>query len=1156
MTGVPELASFQAAAVEHIVGRLRLESGSRRFLLADEVGLGKTHVARGVITTLARRRRDDPLRVVYICSNAEIAEQNRVKLVDDRGRSIGRLTELALTQPRPVGDVALYALTPGTSLREGTGLAWERRLLLYCVHRVCDAPVWTGRWRAFFQCSAGPDRWHEGTKESNLRFEFERKTTSGFQAALGAAWSRESFEDEPLPAALRRLVDEFDPQIPAARSRRNVLVGRLRGVMQRVALNVLEPELVVLDEIQRFREVIDKACDPKNIAHELFSKGVPVLILSATPYRLLTLDHEVGGSGESHHAEFFATLRFLFGSDTATPDRIEERFREFGERLRRVGAAEPKDARLLELKREIEKDLLKVVCRTERNLYLLDQKKGVDEPNRDAVVLPDQTEIAEYFRLSRGLGGKIEGSARIAEYWKSAPSPLTFLDASYRLHRRLQRRGERVPRSLLTPKAKIHELAGQNHRMRSVVRQALGEDEKKPPRLWTKPSYTYYKDEFFGDEPPRKLLVFSGWRFVPKAIAIVASRTAAHRLGPESAHRRQPLKFSDRPSFHVFNACFPSRALANAADPLRSRGGKAPHIATARDVFEDAVSRVGAALDAAGIEVTAHRGDPAWRVAVRLDSACGFRGPLRSAIERWQSSDGPDEASAPIERHRKIIVDWIDDGKSPLSISRADLRRLAFVAAFSPAVSLLRALESVHGEAAVPDEYPGLFNLCLGPLRRYLNRPTTQQVIRSHVPTALGPEARRRGELGYAERVLRYAADAHMQAVLDEFAYLQRHAGPCGTLAAAIEQFESIWTLARGSPRTNGRGPGTRVRIRPEHEIHATHFALAFGDDVSRDQGPGGGDAPVRKSAVREAFNSPFWPFVLATTSVGQEGLDFHLYCRDVFHWNLPSNPVDLEQREGRINRRDGLAVRASISRRWPLSDPRVAVGLDRPRVNPWSAVFDAIAVDEGGERYKHGLSPHWIYECDPPEGIRRHVPVFATSRDQAKYERLKTGLALYRLVFGQANQEDLLEQLREKLGKDDETRRRVLRRLAGYMLNLSPIGGDYAERRSLAAADEMLRCGDSDRQLRRLLEHVAALRGEHASELGCVASDLDGLVGQIERALSTGELGAKKLRLAVSALEYLRNPYDRIFDLAVDYGFDDDIEVIRKASTEIRSPA
>ena len=30
---------------------------------------------------------------------------------------------------------------------------------------------------------------------------------------------------------------------------------------------------------------------------------------------------------------------------------------------------------------------------------------------------------------------------------------------------------------------------------------------------------------------------------------------------------------------------------------------------------------------------------------------------------------------------------------------------------------------------------------------------------------------------------------------------------------------------------------------------------------------------------IRAAFNSPFWPFVLATTSIGQEGIDFHWWC-------------------------------------------------------------------------------------------------------------------------------------------------------------------------------------------------------------------------------------------------------------------------------------
>jgi hypothetical protein len=154
----------------------------------------------------------------------------------------------------------------------------------------------------------------------------------------------------------------------------------------------------------------------------------------------------------------------------------------------------------------------------------------------------------------------------------------------------------------------------------------------------------------------------------------------------------------------------------------------------------------------------------------------------------------------------------------------------------------------------------------------------------------------------------------------------------------------------------------------------------------------------MRKSAVRQAFNSPFWPFVLATTSVGQEGLDSHLYCRDVLHWNLPSNPVDLEQREGRVNRRDCLTLRQSIARDWPLAFA-VPNGADATmRRNPWPTLFDTVERADDVQKYKHGLFPHWVYECRDPDHtvrIRRHVPFFRTSRDAAKYDRLKTSLAL-----------------------------------------------------------------------------------------------------------------------------------------------------------------
>ena len=88
-----------------------------------------------------------------------------------------------------------------------------------------------------------------------------------------------------------------------------------------------------------------------------------------------------------------------------------------------------------------------------------------------------------------------------------------------------------------------------------------------------------------------------------------------------------------------------------------------------------------------------------------------------------------------------------------------------------------------------------------------------------------------------------------------------------------------------------------------------SHFAVRFGRGTAEDS-----KVVQRESQVRGAYNSPFWPFVLASTSVGQEGLDFHQYSHAIVHWNLPGNPVDLEQREGRVHRYKGHAVRKNAA--------------------------------------------------------------------------------------------------------------------------------------------------------------------------------------------------------------------------------------------------
>jgi len=197
-------------------------------------------------------------------------------------------------------------------------------------------------------------------------------------------------------------------------------------------------------------------------------------------------------------------------------------------------------------------------------------------------------------------------------------------------------------------------------------------------------------------------------------------------------------------------------------------------------------------------------------------------------------------------------------------------------------------------------------------------------------------------------------------------------------------------------------------------------FALRFGDnrvDEERDT--------QRPTLVREAFNSPFWPFVLVSTSVGQEGLDFHLYCHSVVHWNLPANPVDLEQREGRVHRYKGHAIRKNLASAY--GDAALsAAGSD-----PWEALF----AEGTRNRAKHenDLVPSWIF-VNGPARIQRVVPMLPLSRDEARLAMLKRSLAAYRLAFGQPRQEDLIAFLDRALGQEE------LDRLSDELrINLTP---------------------------------------------------------------------------------------------------------------------
>jgi hypothetical protein len=73
-----------------------------------------------------------------------------------------------------------------------------------------------------------------------------------------------------------------------------------------------------------------------------------------------------------------------------------------------------------------------------------------------------------------------------------------------------------------------------------------------------------------------------------------------------------------------------------------------------------------------------------------------------------------------------------------------------------------------------------------------------------------------------------------------------------------------------------------------------------------------------------------------------------------------------------------------------------------------------ARSVDTGTLR---DIEPYWVYEGDAK--IERHLPLLPLSKDTARLEQLRKSLAMYRLVFGQPRQEDLVAYLQDKFDSE-----------------------------------------------------------------------------------------------------------------------------------------
>ena len=261
----------------------------------------------------------------------------------------------------------------------------------------------------------------------------------------------------------------------------------------------------------------------------------------------------------------------------------------------------------------------------------------------------------------------------------------------------------------------------------------------------------------------------------------------------------------------------------------------------------------------------------------------------------------------------------------------------------------------------------------------------------------------------------------NIQALLDEYIFLLVECENFKQNAKELaEHFAAIMNIRTSTIRVDSLKSFFDENYKPTMRCH---FALDFGNQRIETA-----SGKKRIINLREAFNSPFKPFVLASTSIGQEGLDFHYYCRKVMHWNLPNNAIDIEQREGRINRYMGHVIRQNIAAKYSdnLIDANIIV---------WKELFE-IAKENEQQNQKCDLVPYWHVEGVKGIKIERIVPLHPFSKDINKLKYLLDVLTFYRLTFGQPRQEELVETLL----KENMDKKELDQLINNLMINLSPI--------------------------------------------------------------------------------------------------------------------
>ncbi len=1087
------LKDFQLKSVEHLFAQL-YTNGKQRVLLADEVGLGKTIVAKGIIAKAyqhyldtVNRKTNETFNVIYICSNQALAKQNIAKLnftkdENNVDTTVDRLIHLARNSSKSDNLFLIQALTPSISFenRGNYGEVNERAIIFNLItnYNVFNQKSNRKRFNGLYkmlQGKAGESGWQNAVykaENQNLRNELYGKfrkylLNKKIDASVPNAWKHVNYKDISVWHLLAQLAEDEGSTRKHLYKFVDEIVRLLRKELTKLCIKYLGADIFILDEFQRFSQIIkleneESENQAVEIARAIFADpDAKTLLLSATPFKPYTsgYDHL---NGEVHQKEFDDVLKFLLNLNTSDVDwqELVTTRKAFFNYLIHPELLSSNFQDAIQIKKSLEKKYFEVMLRTEKllasednNALLKDVMNAKDSKHEGIKITTDDIEdFVAIDQLTCYLNETLKSKLPIpVEYVKSCPFALSFLQG-YQHHKKLATALEIQDKELLKrlkdtknlwlntkaidsyknllPSSKLP-----NAKIRLLTEDAVGNIGWK--LLWIPPTTKYYNFEgaYKNSVAFSKTLVFSAWQMVPRMIAALLSYEVERRsfanieYKPEELEkglyfsrgkRRKPepllvFPFNEdgtKLRLNNFIIKYPCVFLAKCYDPLHDANKNLSKLQILKVIEEILKPKV--------IELIAKYGNKnsnapssrwQWALPILLDkefqkvdignwlnSEQGISGSIIEADDVAKNT----EDSKGEKGYLQLAKDLFNGKYTDLPLIE-DSNRLDEIVSFianlclgSASICAIRTLLRLPTEK---DNYVDAAYEIGNSFITLFNKPESIAIVRNT----------KRDE-NYADEVLDYSINGNIQAMLDEYVYMLIDAENLNSCSSIANHIAEILSVRTSTVKIDDKDTIKTIhKEKPTEKNMRCHYAVNFGGSklVAGKSG--------KEINVRQAFNSPFRPFVLASTSIGQEGLDFHLYCRKVFHWNLPHNPIDFEQREGRINRYKSHVIRQNLVIKY--NDEVLS---SKPH-EYWNRLF-IVAEKEKAESktaYKSDLVPYWHTETTNDIKIERYVPLLPYSRDIDKYKNLLKILTYYRLTFGQARQDELIDALNGKVDKE-----------------------------------------------------------------------------------------------------------------------------------------